>query len=71
MLDPFLDYSTHKLDRESDAINEERVGQYFGHPARDVNKPGRWAWWVGNLMIRIGQKLTREDTITSSTKRIA
>ena len=70
-MDPFLDYSTHKLDRESDAVNEEWAGQHLGHPAKDANKPEPWAWWVGNLMIRIGQKLTRQDTITSSTKRIA
>ncbi len=71
MLDPFLNYSMHKLDRESDAVNEERVAQYYGRPIEDARMPGLLALWVGNLMIRIGKKLTREGLPAHSAERTA
>lgn len=69
MLDPFLDFSTSKLDRKSDYINEEWAAQRYGHPIKDANMPGQLAWWIGNLMIRVGKKLIKESLPTSSAKR--
>lgn len=71
MLDPFVNDPTRQLDRESDRLNnEEQAARHFGRATKNANAAEHWGQWIGHLMIKIGNRLTKEETTTSRNQRI-
>jgi hypothetical protein len=47
------------------------LAQRNSNTIKNRTVPGYWAWWLGNLMIRIGTKLTKENHPMRNANRIA
>jgi len=71
MMNPFLNYPSGKIDKEAATINDEELAQGNSNIIKNRTAPSYWAWWLGNLMIRIGTKLTKENPAMHNAHRIA
>ena len=71
MMNPFMNYPSGKIDKEAAMINDEKLAQRNGNMIKNRTVPGYWAWWLGNLMIRIGTKLTKENPAMHNARRTA
>ena len=60
-MNPFMNYPFGKIGKEAAMINDEKLAQRNSNTIKNRAAPGYWAWWLGNLMIRIGTKLTKEN----------
>ncbi len=68
MLNPFLQSMPDEKQRQAHANNEEFNAQMYGH-SLDTSKPHpSVGLWVGRLLIRMGEKLTKQDTELHSIK---
>ncbi len=70
MMNPFMNYPSGKIGKEAAMINDEKLAQRNSHTINGTAS-GYWAWWLGNLMIRIGTKLTKENHPMRNANRIA
>jgi len=71
MLDPFLNYPSSELNKESNAFTEQQIAQHYGYSIKDTRAPGPLARWIGNFMIRIGKNLAGDELPANSAKRAA
>jgi hypothetical protein len=68
MLNPFLQPMPDKKQRQMTTNSEEFSAQMYGH-SLDTSKPhSSVGLWVGQLLIRMGQKLTKHDTDLQTLK---
>ena len=68
-MNPFMNYPFGKTGKEAAMINDKKLAQRNSNTIK--NRSGYWAWWLGNLMIRIGTKLTKENPAMRNANRIA
>jgi hypothetical protein len=62
MLDPFLQELPDKKQRQTKASNEDFSVEMYGH-SLDTSKPHpSVGLWVGRLLIRMGERLAKQDT---------
>jgi hypothetical protein len=71
VMNPFMNYPFGKIGKEAAMINDEKLAQRNSHTIKNRTASGYWAWWLGNLMIRIGTKLTKENHPMRNANRIA
>ncbi len=70
-MNPFMNYPFGKIDKEAAMINDVKLAQRNSNTIKNRTAPGYWAWWLGNLMIRIGTKLIKESSAMRNVNRIA
>ena len=70
-MNPFMNYPFGKIGKEAAMINDEKLAQRNGNTIKNRTAPGYWAWWLGNLMIRIGTKLAKENHPLRNANQIA
>lgn len=60
MLNPFL--QPVKSDkRRTTPLSEEKTAQIYGHSVDSASPRPHMGLWVGRLLIRMGQKLTKQS----------
>ena len=67
MLNPYIISHTRTPKKASD---EEQISQQQDHLA-DLPILRNWIWRLGNLLIRIGTRLTKENSMMTSANRNA
>ncbi len=61
MLNPFLQVEPAKKRRQIIGGNEEFAAQQHGHILDSMPARPSMGLWVGRLLIRMGEKLAKED----------
>ncbi len=70
MLNPFLQPEPGKKGRLILGGNEESAAQEFGHTLESTSQPNL-GLWIGRLLIRMGEKLSKEDTALKNARENA
>ena len=70
MLNPYIISPTHTPKKASMTSDEEQISQQQDHLA-DLPILRNWIWRLGNLLIRIGTRLTKENSMMTSANRNA
>jgi len=68
MLNPYIISPTRTPKKASD---EEQIGLYHDHTIADLPVSRNWIWQLGSLLIRIGTRLTKENSMMTSANRNA
>jgi hypothetical protein len=71
MLNPFLQFPPEKAKKNQVEINEELAAQINAQPARKPSKHKNLGLWTGNLLIRMGKKLTEQEHELKTSKEHA
>ncbi|HUK99572.1 MAG TPA: hypothetical protein VLX29_01815 [Nitrospirota bacterium] len=71
MLDPFMNDSPRKPNKPSRVVEEAQLAQRYGQAINNSAPANPWIRWFGNLLIKVGTKLTQENPNTRSANRIA
>ncbi len=61
MLNPFIQIGAEKKRRENLNQTEESVAQVYGHSLDTASPRPAMGLWLGRLLIRMGQKLAKQD----------
>jgi hypothetical protein len=61
MLNPFLQPQPDNKQRKTTLSNEEFSAQMYGHSLDTSTPHPSVGLWVGRLLIRMGEKLTKHD----------
>jgi hypothetical protein len=67
MLNPFLFGPNRKSKKDPRIANEEQIAQSRGQPTRQAVTWHQLTLRLGRLLIRIGSKLTREESVQSGS----
>ncbi len=61
MLNPFIQLPPDHKQRKPTPLTEESIAQLYGHSVDTASPRPSMGLWVGRLLIRMGQKLSKED----------
>lgn len=61
MLNPFLQPIRPDRQRHTNAASEEAAAQMYGHSLDTASPHPSVGLWVGRLLIRMGETLTRQN----------
>lgn len=67
----FLQYPPKKIGVDRTRMNEELGAQLHAQLARDPSKRTNIGLWTGNLLIRMGKKLTEREIDLKTNKEHA
>ena len=71
MMNPFLQFPPEKADKKRTEMNEALAEQVNRNLANNASSPVNLGFWTGNLLIRIGKKLTERETKLNTSKEHA
>lgn len=71
MLNPFLQFPPEKAKKNQTEMNEELAAQMKSQPARKPSTHKNLGLWTGNLLIRMGKKLTEQEHELKTSKEHA
>ncbi len=61
MLNPFIQIGAEKKHRKGASEIDESAVQVYGHSVDTASPRPAMGLWLGRLLIRMGQKLAKED----------
>ncbi len=68
MLNPFINYPTPKKTGEDfKALNKDLIYQNYERANQVSSTPRYLVLWLGSLLIKMGEKLTKENLSAKST----
>ena len=71
MMNPFLHFPPEKADKKPTEMNEALAEQVTRSLTNNTSSPVNIGLWTGNLLIRIGKKLTERETDLNTSKEHA
>jgi hypothetical protein len=72
MMNPYLQFPPEKAEKKRTEMNEELAAQVNGQLARNASsKQMNVGLWIGNLLIRMGKKLTEREIDLKTSKEHA
>lgn len=72
MMNPYLQFPPEKAEQKRMEMNEELAAQANGQLARNASaKQANVSLWIGNLLIRMGKKLTEREIDLKTSKEHA
>ena len=71
MLDPFVQIVADEKGRKINARKSESIAEIYGHSIDTASPRPSMGLWVGRLLIRMGQKLTKQDVSLGTEKEEA
>lgn len=71
MLNPFIQLGPKEEGNQKNAAAEEFSVQMYGHSLDTSTPRPSMGLWVGRLLIRMGQKLTKQDAQLKSIRENA
>ena len=61
MLNPFVQFVSDERGKKLAGPTGDSIGEMYGHSIDTASPRPSVGLWVGKLLIRMGQKLTKED----------
>ena len=71
MMNPFLQFPPEKADKKTTEMNQALAEQVTRNLANNASSHLNIGLWTGNLLIRIGKKLTERETKLNTSKEHA
>jgi hypothetical protein len=71
MMNPFLQVPAQKPGKGRKAMNDELAAEQYAQSESNRAPHGNIGLWVGNLLIRMGNKLTQQDIDMKTSKEHA
>ncbi len=61
MLNPFVQFVQREKDKGAPRRREETIAEMYGHSVDTSSPHPSMGLWVGKLLIRMGEKLAKQD----------
>ncbi len=61
MLNPFMQFVEREKEKENARWREESLAEMVGHSVDTASPRPSMGLWVGKLLIRMGEKLVKQD----------
>ncbi len=61
MLDPFVQFAADERDKKLTSRTGETIAEMYGHSADTASPQPSMGLWLGRLLIRMGEKLSKQD----------
>ena len=71
MLDPFVQIVTDEKGRKLNDRTGKTIAEMYGHSIDTASPRPSMGLWVGRLLIRMGEKLTKQDVSLKTEKEEA
>ncbi len=71
MFDPFVQIASNEKGKKLNSRAGESIVEMYGHSLDTASPRPSMGLWVGRLLIRMGEKLTKQDVSLTTNKEKA
>ncbi len=71
MFDPFVQIASDEKGKKLNGRAGESIAEMYGHSIDTASPRPSMGLWVGRLLIRMGEKLTKQDVSLNTDKEKA